>query len=668
MATGMIRTTACLLLSAFALNSCASITPEASDDDESLASTTQALAPIDDPKDPGDDDGGGGGEPPPPVASVTEVIQSFNGFDIDGDGTQEIESTSFLVGDQNIPNATKGIALVLYEPRVFDDTPGMGTSGAEMRLWLQLLRSDMVAEGWNARFVQTKVYRGPEDQDGRTVLALRRMLKAINAHHPLRTVLLIGDYPSSSIVRQVLTRPHVGPEGKTFGGVNFANTDYIATGTELIATRSDIVLSDLNGNWENLYYKEPTTFHDVQFVPVTPPSSWPAAGQTLSSTFFNVIDQPVRDYFLVKDRAVTVILDPGQARVQVNDVAEPGPELFSTDRYQPNPIARPEISVSRLNARHVATKPVFSDNTTMSALGPDGKPARWDNVPSSRKVKFVEDPALERELLAKYFARNHAFRLGNTPHVHRTSAVRQMGSNLESPSSLTDMLDKADPDFGTPVETEADLAEYVRWLKKPADLRAIASHSNQTYSQFTASPASTMETLVGGKPWLWQNLANPDGTRSLVPTYQGVDQADFRLYRTLYENNVLQTAGEAFYVHMGCSVSGYTQEWEDDAYSAPQFAANNNAEAIMFLGNAMGLAARAKVFYDSPDGFAEAIFAKEGRFSAGLAGYFADNAADGSLNPEGTSNWQTKRTRTLARKQTYFWSLFGDPTLNIHYD
>jgi hypothetical protein len=98
--------------------------------------------------------------------------------------------------------------------------------------------------GHKVHFIEAKVYRGVEHQDGRTVLALRRFLKAVYAAHPLRNVTLIGDFPESSIVRRVFVRSHVDAEGKMIGGVNYANTDFADTGTELVAPRSDLVLSD----------------------------------------------------------------------------------------------------------------------------------------------------------------------------------------------------------------------------------------------------------------------------------------------------------------------------------------------------------------------------------------------------------------------------------------
>jgi hypothetical protein len=87
---------------------------------------------------------------------------------------------------------------------------------------------------------------------------------------------------------------------------------------------------------------------------------------------------------------------------------------------------------------------------------------------------------------------------------------------------------------------------------------------------------------------------------------------------------------------------------------------------MLFYANGLGMAARAKVFNDTPRKFTETI-ASAKRFAAGLSGYYSADAADAALNPNGAGTWPDRRTRTLQRKRTYFWGLLGDPTLRIKY-
>ena len=86
-------------------------------------------------------------------------------------------------------------------------------------------------------------------------------------------------------------------------------------------------------------------------------------------------------------------------------------------------------------------------------------------------------------------------------------------------------------------------------------------------------------------------------------------------------------------------------------YDHPQYGARQGAEALLLFGNGLALAGRAKVFYDEPRGFAEAL--REGRsFGEAWAGYFDVE----SQRPTGG---------TIGRKKAYFWSLLGDWSLKL---
>ncbi|HMJ11314.1 MAG TPA: hypothetical protein VK524_07885, partial [Polyangiaceae bacterium] len=541
-----------------------------------------------------------------------------------------------------------------------------------MRLMLSNMRADMFKEGYDIHFIATQVYRGTEHQDGRTLLAVRRFLKAVHAAHPLRNVTLIGDFPEASIVRQVFVRSHVGAEGKLFGGVNYANTDFVDTGTELVAPRSDLVLSDLDGNWEALYRKEYTTFRDVELVPELDPwQTWPAAGQYLSSVRFNIRTSSFQDFFLITDRDTRLIENapPGRATVHVQSLTEPGPELSSSDRLLANPIARPEIAVTRINPRHVALQPWIYNGYSVDGQGPlaaDGKP-RTVRLTAPTDVMWKEDATLERKILLDYLYRNHTFRLGHDRNKpYRTSAVRARESGLLDPVSFNNILRKADPTFAASLSVpEADMAEYINWLKEPAVLRGIAAHSDQVSAGFKQSNTWLVDTMIGGRPWFWKLSSDAQGYY-LQPTLGERTSADFFLYRTLWENKIYETmsTGQTFYIHDGCSVNAVLPVY--DRYNTPLYAARQHAESMLFYANGLGMLARAKVFNDTPRNVTETI-ASTKRFAAGLSGYFNADASDATLNPAGTTDPANRRTRTLQRKRTYFWGLLGDATLLIKY-
>src|SRR5262249_35012091 len=141
--------------------------------------------------------------------------------------------------------------------------------------------------------------------------------------------------------------------------------------------------------------------------------------------------------------------------------------------------------------------------------------------------------------------------------------------------------------------------------------------------------------------------------------------ARFEMYRTMWENHALDGVGQSFYLHDGCEVNKPVNvEWA--AYDDANYGWMQNAESLLFYANGLAVMSRAKVFYDTPNGFFERV-ATSGRFGDGLAGYVAVDAANAGLNPAGTSDPAQKRSRTLARKETYFWSMIGDFTLRIRY-
>jgi hypothetical protein len=503
------------------------------------------------------------------------------------------------------------------------------------------------------------------------LLALRRFLKEVHAGHPLKSVTLIGDFPESIIVRQVLVRSRQGADPKRFGSVSLSNVDFVATGTELVAPRSDLILSDLDGNWENVYVQPPMMFKDVELVPDLPAgTNFPAAGQTLTGARYNIMNNTFRDFFLVNDRVTTLTETNGVASLHVTTLAEPGPELAASDRLLANPIARPEIQVSRINPRHVALQPYLSYGTSTDGqglLGTDGKP-RVVRLTGSGAVAWREDATLERRILADYFLRNHKFRLGHDNNKpYRTGAVRAKESGLISPASFNTMLRKADSAFATSLAVdEADMAEYINFLKTPAVLRGIAAHSNETYAEFAQSNTWLIDNMVGGKPWFWKLMSDAQGYY-LQPTIGERNAADFYLYRTMWENKIWETmaSGETFFIHDGCTVNGVFPH--DQPYNTNLYAARQHAESMLFYASGLGMLARAKVFNDTPRGATEAINSSGKRFAASLRGYFDADAADAGLNPNGTTDWANRRTRTLQRKRTYFWGMLGDATLNIRY-
>ena len=224
-----------------------------------------------------------------------------------------------------------------------------------------------------------------------------------------------------------------------------------------------------------------------------------------------------------------------------------------------------------------------------------------------------------------------------------------------------------------------DPLTLIQWLRKPAVLRGIAAHSDSVNSYFGGrDPAGAIEFLAGGYPphthvWRWAPRANSYGV-ILDPSFEGMTSvANFSLYRTIWQNHLLDGAPQMFVVHDGCEVMRFSHS---DAlpYNHPMYGQLDdqgtvtNGESLMFYANGLGLMARNKVFNDTPNGFSEAIRASGGRFGYGWMGYFQADAANPALDERTVDPTSPdRRFRTLQRKRSYFWNMIGDPTLKLHY-
>jgi hypothetical protein len=247
-------------------------------------------------------------------------------------------------------------------------------------------------------------------------------------------------------------------------------------------------------------------------------------------------------------------------------------------------------------------------------------------------------------------------------------------------------LKQADDDLvAWPGPGNASAIEFSIWLRQPAVLRGIAAHSNGVYSQLrqVTNPIE-LEIASGGYNFttgshVWRWVGSWVGNDwVLAPSFAGESAGvDFFVYRTLWESKVLDGAGQSFFLHDGCEVvrplNAEAVPYDDPNYGGwPSSGAVQNGESLMFYANGLGLMARNKVFNDTPAGFAQAIKATGGRFSAGWAAYFDADAANAGLNeravdPTVVQPGSDRRWRTLQRKRSYFWSLIGDPALRIRY-
>ena len=616
-------------------------------------------------------------------------MSRYTPYDINGDGRLEINSLKPLFPNPEPYYATpNGVMIVLVDPKLVTDDPSVQMSRFEMSLWLGILGMDISADGFFPYFVEASVYDGLSHQDGWTVLALRRFLKDVRSNYGLAGVLLVGSFPDASIVRSVFVKatsyadnPADFASGTT--PVRGYVGHFLSMGSEFITPRAEIVLGDMDGNWEALY-RPSVTLQGFDALPLEASEDYPQDGQIIQTPQFQDKGSVMyQDVFLIHDHQVTPTVYNGQLRLNIWSLEEPSPEATYADLQRPNRIARPEILVSRIDPKRVAITPTAPpDLDGKTPLDATGRPQRL-RYSTTTNVVWQRDRSLERRLVADYIARSHSFRLGNDNGVFRTSAIRALDSGLVSPGSFNTVLRRASDHFSSSIGTDnATLLDYVEWLKQPAVLRGIAAHSDRVNSQFGAANPLDLEYATGAldfsgsHAWRWKG--RQQGAEWIVePTFTGMPvDANFHIHRTMWENGVLDGVGQVFYVHEGCEVMRPSNA-ETVPYNSPSYGQANssgavaNGESLMFYANGLGLMARNKVFNDMPNGFYDAV-KSSGRFGFGWRNYFLVEANNSGLNeraldPTVVSPGSDRRWRTLQRKRSYFWNVIGDPTLKIEY-
>jgi len=596
------------------------------------------------------------------TAPLDDLLQRYCKYDLDGDGTAEIERLKPMDFEKT-EGVTGGLPLlVLVEERLLAHIPKSKLTATDLRARLQQFSRDLTREGWSPRFVLARVYSGPEHQDGRTLLALRRLLIDVRAAQPgFAGVVLVGSFPEALLVRRWIWHRRALHNMK-IGAVKVASrTPYLRMVPEIIAERAELVLADLDGQWEAVYRRGPVSLASLGLLPQEGwPEEWPSEGGSYSSPHFNHTHRKLEDIFWIEDDRWTVT-KAGQTLTATTFPALRHPELADVDRGSNNPIARPEIIVSRINARHIAVspRPGFVDQSgrpqTMSA---DQK--------LSLKIEHFwrRDPALERRILVDYFDRNHRFRTGRSRgHRFRAAAVTYGSRGEFSAASLAKYLAATSPAFEAPVvKNNANILEYVRWLRAPAVLRGIMAHSSPWNSAFSGKYSVEALEAETGPPWRWalaENEKAPKDTvrHTYVPTFrQQRGHADLYLHRTLWENGVLGNAGASLYIHPGCQLNSPNGA-STLPYSHAHYGSWQTAEGVLFFLNGLAVVSRAKVFYDWPRGFPSELAKPGAVLGSGWVRYFQEEANDAKL-----------AARVASCKRSYTWSVIGDWTLRLKYE
>ncbi|HEX6812337.1 MAG TPA: hypothetical protein VF384_11985 [Planctomycetota bacterium] len=579
---------------------------------------------------------------------LADVVKAFAPCDIDGDGIAEVERLESLheAGDTKSPLVVIVVeASLLLVPQGDEARTRIGPEAAdELRERVLRYGADVAAAGFRAVVVGATVHHGPPHQDGRTVLALRRLFQRLHATSPMAGAVLVGHFPDALLVRtcnwrrnEPLSLP--GVDGKPVAiDAKITNVRCVP---EIVAHRCDVVLADLDGAWEDVYVPGPAALPSVTAVFGDQVPDAGGACVAMQTSEMKVVDVfHVRDGAAVADReAFTVALD----------AADRDHECAAADKLLGNPLAQPDIAVSRIDARGIALR-CSEENFASAFYAFSAKdPVPMPEAPLQRNVRWSPDAQRERAFLIDYFDRNHAFRTKPLPKEHRkpASASHELGSGLAS-------LRAADPSWREFAEAGydvpgADLLALMRWLQRPAVLRTLRAHSDPWGAQFAATdPAALTKEL--GTPWAWVR----EGER-YVPSWKDHKggRADYAFYRALHDKKVLSD-NPYLLIHTGCEAMSPPGSVEH-AYDSRHYGLRAHAESILFFTPCLAIVGRAKVFYDEPRGFCEAL-AAGATFGDAWRRYFAVEGDAKDWNEVGDD---------IGRKRSYFWSVIGDWTLRL---
>ncbi len=435
---------------------------------------------------------------PPAKVLLTfgRIINEFNGYDYNGDGLAEIktvESPEYEDQRNIVPDAK--VILILVERQLLERANTSTSSFLsptprrleELLGRIERLNDDLVKEGYTVRTVVMDVHRDPEvHQDGRTVLAIREMFKAVkDRFHNFQGAIMIGEFPEAVVVRRVARKTVVTEEGWSFQPTSRrriivpegGNLSVLKFGSSAVY-RTNIVLEDLDGDWADTYIEEFTTVEGI--TAVNPGgNTFPNAGTTeFRTTNWRSALQPkiYEDFFFVNDTAFNMS-ETGPNRVLRINWDQRNPEVSRADKVRGTPqiLASPEISVSRISARKIARMP------RADLLGDDSMPTELRSInPDLHKLQnWIQDRGMEINLINLYLDRNHAHRNGRNIAKKTYQRIRYDSSITSLETSLKDNgLEELD------FIDDAGLVEYVNFLKGDSLLKGIVAHSTSQSSDF----------------------------------------------------------------------------------------------------------------------------------------------------------------------------------------
>lgn len=571
------------------------------------------------------------------------ACRNYATLDRNGDGIMEIESLRAVTTARGVG---RGAVLVAVEERLWS----RDGSAADLQPALRRFVSDIARDGFHTGLAVTRLHASARHQDGETVLALRQWVQAVYRQVPdLKSLVLVGNFPAPFLVRQYYWRR---TDGLTLlAGTAAARTwnavSHVRSIAEVIAMPGDIVLADLDGNWDEAYRRLPEQVAGLL-------AAFPDDPKGEVTEFHQRTAERYEDFFMVQDGYWEEYPGPGAKRRFVFP-GERNAECAVADLRRVNVLAQPEIAVGRINALHAAIEPNPDIRGVRGEglLDAEGRPqavefASPDVVPSPT-ILWRTSSTLERRLLQEYFDRNHAYRHATaSPAWLPASITTEWGSSVpDMQSGVPGWRNASAPllDIRNPKTT---IADFAAWMARPALARAIKAHAGSTGFGFEP-PAdyAAYGSAVGPGFWWWTK----QGAR-LVPDPRPLGGwVNYGLLRSLYENRKLSGA-PAFYLHTGCE-GMQPAHFVREPYNSGLYGQWQIAEALLMLGDGLALVGRGKVFYDEPREFWKCM-GEGGTFGDAWRRYFDVESADAELAADG-----------IGRKRAYFWSVIGDCTLSL---
>lgn len=598
---------------------------------------------------------------------MTDIIKQYSIYDWDHDGVAEIKDLSPIYGAGEVaPDAIPAsmpLVIVAVESRLLDVIPNETHSLYDLEERLARFKGDLKADGMESLVISADLFNSDNvdpsarptqaNSDGATLMGFRRFLKAVKAKYPkLEGVILVGSFPEATIVRK-WGWPWPSPNGK-IGSVVVGNKNLVTIGPDLIAPSTDIPLADLDGNWDQVYYKKKTALQGILCLPLSgsPPLSDFLKNTNFLSKYFQTYTNTYEDFFYINDAQYSVTKFAGKTIINFKSALR-NAEVSATDLTRPFPMAMPDLYVSRINAASASWDfdPDFRDPENRPAYDQFGNPQSFTG-PAMPAI--IKNPDREREMLLKFFDDDHAFRTGAfADQPFRSGAATDPESQF-SVAGFAGIVAGARTDFAPQLNTPANatLADFVGWMEKPVTLRMVMAHSASNLTDFASATPNRLNATVGVLHYWTQQ----DGI--WVPSWNGDwGQLNFGVLNSVTKNHRLDATPPSLMIHGGCDMNTAIDKGATLPYN--RYGWGQIGESMLFHGRVLGMMARAKVYFDYPSGWQS----------------YMSQHSDAKFGDIWKQYYQSLsgRTTMLADdiagcKRNYWWSTIGDYTLRLRND